>query len=296
VVDNISISAESGGFVYYTKALFVGDQHATFLASNLQDPSIAGGAESIAIDKVPIQQFKNNTSYASDTGLIVRLHQRNSTHAQSSLVEDSTFWNTEVGVALPYAARMILKDLTIIRTADSMSSVGVDMNVDTADVVYENLTVAGYFIGIDVARSGYAIVNGGTFTTNTGINVGNGIEDGRTVTIQGPIVFNESPYNLSYSFEVVMQFGSYYAPTGLTRLFRTQEITLNYGAHQNRRLYFVEQHPDHVLYPEPEYLIPDEFIGLTAQEIKDQLGKTIAGELAPRNTVTTGKIHGLLEP
>ena len=116
------------------------------------------------------------------------------------------------------------------------------------------------------------------------------------MTIRGPIVFNESPYEENASYEVQMTFGSFYSPTGIERLFRDQVVTLAYGPHNDRQIYFLEQAADHVLYPEPEYLIPDEYIGLTAQQLQDQLGQTVAGELAPSNTVTVPEIRGLLDP
>jgi len=296
VVDNVAVSAENGGFVFYTRALVADSRPATFLAANLEDPSIAGQAESIAVDQVPIRRFQGNISYASDTGIIVRLHLRDSPHTQSSVIEDSTFWNTQVGVALPYSEQMEIRNLTIVRTPDSNSSVGVSMHADTTDVVYDNLTISGYYTGIEVARRGYAIVNGGTLTTHIGIRVHNATRDGRQVTIQGPIVFNDSPYEEHSSYEVQMAFGSFYSPTGLQRLFRNQVVRLDYGPHNDRQIYFLEQDPDHVLYPEAENLIPNEYIGLTAQEIQDQLGQTVAGELAPQNVVTVVDIRGLLDP
>ncbi|MGI9429425.1 MAG: hypothetical protein ACR2NM_12255, partial [Bythopirellula sp.] len=281
---------------YYTEALRSNGRRATFSAANLADPSIAGGADAIAVDQVPIRRFQGNISYASHTGLIVRLHLRHARHLQSSVIEDSTFWNTEIGVSLPYTGQMILRDLTLQRTPDSRSSVGIGMHPDTTDVLYENLSISGYYTGIDVARRGYSLVKGVEFTTHIGIRVNNATANGRTVTLQGPFVFNESPYREHSSYEIQMVFGSFYSTTGIQRLFYTQVVTLDYGPYDNRQLYYLEQAPDHVLYNEAEYQVSPAYIGLTAAEIYNQLGQTVGGKLAPHNTVTVKKIRGLIGP
>src|SRR6185312_3019359 len=89
VVGNISVGNQGNAFVYYTLGLF----GAQFPTANLVDPSIAGGAATIANDLVPVRQFSNNIGYASHIGLTVRYQLQNATAGQKSWFESSKFWN-----------------------------------------------------------------------------------------------------------------------------------------------------------------------------------------------------------
>ncbi|QEG34710.1 G8 domain-containing protein [Bythopirellula goksoeyrii] len=296
VIDNFASGADNAAFAYYTEGLSFNGIRATYLTANLLDPSIANGAESIGIDRVPIRKFTGNTGYASEMGLLVRNHLRSAPRTQSGLIEDSTFWNTEKGVDLPYSEQLVLRNLHIVRNPSSLTSTGVDGNIDSKDIMYENLEIAGYYTGIDVARDGFAIVNGGTFTTQSAIRVRTANNDNRFVLVQGPITFNPTPFNFTWMREIEMVFGAFYTSSGIDRIFNSSNVTLNYGPYQNQRLYFLEQDPDAVVYPVPEENVPYYYIGLTSQEFQDLHGLTPGGELAPSNTYTVERIRGLLAP
>ena len=81
-----------------------------------------------ANDLVPVRQFTNNVGYASHIGLTVRYHLQNATAGQTSLFENSTFWNNNLGIDLPYAQNLVLRNLKVISGQITKPDVGVSMN------------------------------------------------------------------------------------------------------------------------------------------------------------------------
>ena len=119
IVGNIAAGNQADAFVFYTRGLYEGGVQRQFLAANLADPSIAGGAETISIGLVPIRQFSGNIGYASETGLLIRYHLQDSTHGGRSFVADSKFWNNLYGVDLHYAESVTLRGLKVVHDPSS---------------------------------------------------------------------------------------------------------------------------------------------------------------------------------
>ncbi len=296
VVDNISTGADNGAFTVYTEGLREFGVRAVFNAANLLDPSIANGADSVEIDEVPMRKFTGNIGYASPTGLIVRLHLTDAPHSQSSLFEDSTFWNNDAGIRLPYSQQIILRNLNIVRSPADLDTTGVTGNADSKDIVYDNLTISGYYTGINVARRGYSIVNGGSFTTQRAIGVLTASGNNRTVVVQGPITFNSTPFNVPWMYEIDMRFNASAGNEGIAGIFNSSTVTLNYGSYTNRKVYFYEQHPSTIVFPEPADGVPSSYVGLSSLQLLGLTGLPIVGEFAPLNSVTNERINGLLAP
>ena len=157
VVDNVSVGSHGSGFIFYTRGLIEGTNGlpAHYLTANLADPSIAGGAETILVDHVPVLEFTGNESYGSSTGFTVRYHLRDVTHNGWSTFSDSIFWNNETGIDIPYTQQTILRNLTVKRdVAEVANGIAVLSNPVTADIIYDNLDVSGYYNGIVTPRAG----------------------------------------------------------------------------------------------------------------------------------------------
>ena len=302
VVDNVSASAEGSGFIFYTRGLKEGGEpSAHFLAANLPDPSLAQAAPSILVDFVPIREFHGNVAYASGVGLSVQYHLRDTTHAVWSVFGDSTFWNNAVGVDVPYTHQTILRNLAIIHDAvANIGIIGVDNNSVTKNIVYDNLTVKNYYQGINVARRGSSVVNGGVFVARYAIVIHPPSEENRLVLVQGPIVFGQLPPGFASAglTEVEMRFDT--VPVGhlplSEHLFYSNTVSLNYGPHSNRNAYYFQQDATAIPFPSPDVTIPNEYVGLTTLQLRNIYGLTIGGELAPTNVVTDPSIAGLLDP
>jgi hypothetical protein len=246
------------------------------------------GAPSIPGNLVPIRQFSNNTGYASDVGLTIRYHLENATAGQTSLLENSTFWNDSVGIDLPYAQYAVLRNLKVINGQATKRDVGVSLNNSTKNIVYDNLTVSGYDRGIYLPRRGYAVVNGGTFTNNNeDIFIPSAAIDNRSALITGNLVQPKiqswfDPYPIS----------GYTA----TVFFVDDVITLNYGSYVNRRLYNSMQQAGSIPFASARPDIPPQYVGLTNQQLWDLYGVTFGGEIVPAGAINAPNLIGLLAP
>ncbi|MDC0936182.1 G8 domain-containing protein, partial [Pirellulales bacterium] len=296
VVDNVSAGAEGHAFIYYTRGLRQQGIVTEFSAASLADPGLAGGASSISVDDVPVARFADNVGYASAEGLKIRLHLRFAEHGGQSVIEDSLFWNNEVGVNLPYSHNIVLRDLDIYYEIGVYPSNGVRDNIDAGDITYDNLAIAGYDWGLSVAQTGDSVVNGGTFQNRKNIVIKPATDPGRSVTINGAIQFVELP-DAGPLFEhenVSMQFRSSSIKGSISHLFYDSVVTLNFNEFSDQRLYFFEQAAAAIAFPVSEPDIPPAYIGLTIQQLFDNFGIAVAGEIAPSDVITTPGIHGIV--
>jgi hypothetical protein len=289
VTENISAGNAGHAFIYYTRGLIESTGPGMFRSGNLLDPTIANGAPTIAVDYVPIFQFKDNTGYASATGLAVRYHLRDAPHFRQSILQDSIFWNNTTGINLSYTHQMTLRNITVKHTPGVWPARGIEENSITRNIVYDNLTVTGYQWGMSVARNGYAIVNGGFFDNKKDIVVETAAGPDRFVLITGNIRFGNTaiprPENLYMrpNFDGVL--GSFVMP---------DVVLLNYGPYVNQRAYYLLQHADAVPFSSPRAGLPDAYVGLTNQQLWDRYGVALGGAVAPPNAYTMPEIDGLL--
>ncbi|MDZ4657792.1 MAG: G8 domain-containing protein [Bythopirellula sp.] len=297
VIDNVAASAEGHAFIFYTLGLEFGGQESMFLASNLADPSIANGAESILSDHVPVQAFTGNVGYSSGVGLAVWYNLRNANHDAQSIFEDSYFWNNEVGAEVPYSHSTVLRNLTILREFATIGVTGVKSNSVSKDITYDSLTISGYHLGIEVAKRGYSLINGGTYATRIGISVRPQVEPGRTVLIQG--AFDMLPLSSEIlgaytQTDVNLRFEDLAVNGSINHLFYDSTVILNYGSYQNQRLYFNAQVASTIPFPVAQPHIPTQYVGKTTGQLQSQYGLMLMGEIAPLNVVAIPALGGLL--
>jgi hypothetical protein len=303
VTNNVAADAKGHAFIYYTHGLNFGG-NATYLTSNLTDPSIANGASSILTDHVPVREFSGNVGYSSGTGLMLRYNLEDANHNGSSMIENSTFWNNHIGVNLAYSENTILNDLRIIyENGSALGAFGVTGNGRTRDTTINNITVSGYNTGIDPGRRGYTIINGGTYATRYGVLVRPSSEPGRSVLIQGD--FRMTPMSAlvpspTVQYEVDMRWdtstlnGSITAP--IDHLFYPSTTILNYGPYQYQEAFFQVQARNAVPFPVAEPQIPSQYVGLTSQQLFNQFSLIVEGKFAPNNALTLPSIRGLVAP
>ncbi len=301
VVDNIATSSEGSGFIFYTRGLIEGSNGlpAHYLTANLTDPSIAQGAETILVDHVPVKEFQRNEAYGSSIGFTIRYHLREVTHNGWSTFENSTFWNNEVGMDIPYTMQTNLRDIVIKRDISGVdSSMGINSNPVTADILYDNLTIIGYNLGIVAPRSGASIIQGGTFQNRIAIVVRPAIEANSEIRVEGPITFVPLPQAYAHpgQWEVEMRFITAPYQSSTNYLYLPRTTILNYGPHSNRLMYFSEQAADAIPFPVATAGIPPAYIGLTTQQLSDLYGLLPSNMFAPTGVVTDPDFIGLLDP
>jgi hypothetical protein len=288
VVGNIAAGNQANGFVFYTLGLYEGMKQAQFRASNLVDPSIAGGAATIPVEMVPVREFSNNIGYASQIGITVRYQLQNASGGQISLFESSAFWNNTLGVDLPYTHNTILRNVRVIHGPSARPFAGIRANWSTKNITYENLTVSGYNRGIELPRHGYAVVSGGTYINNyVDIALPTAIIDGRSALITGTAA----------DLKVQAVFDTYpVSGFSATTFFANDVVLLNFGALVNQRLYNVMQLAGEIPFPVARFDLPAQYVGLTNQQLWNQFGVALGGSIAPSNLISVPNIIGLVTP
>jgi hypothetical protein len=284
VLGNISAGHQGHAFAFYTRGLYEGGPQARFPSANLADPSIAGGASTIAVGQVPMTEFRDNVGYASSVGLLIRYHLEDSTHGKQSVFENSTFWNNTVGVALHYAQNTVLRNLNVISTQNPRSAVGIEQNLLTGSIEYDHLTVIGYRTGIDLPRWGSNVVRGGTFFDN-----------GSDIAISSAAMRERSVLLTDFASQPRIWMWEDLRPIsqGVVGFYLVRdEIVLNFGSIANQQLYYLGQRPDAVPFPTFRADIPAFYVGLSNQQLWDELGVALGDAIAPSDTFTVPFING----
>jgi len=285
VSDNIAAGNTGSAFVFYARALVEGGVKKEFLAANLPDPALAGGAQTIDVGKMPVIEFENNIGYASISGLSAWYLMEKASPAIINVLQNGTFWNNIVGVEIPYTKHTALRNLRVIyANSEYVPQFGVRGNAVTTNILFANLAITGYSTGIAIPPHGNYIVNGGTLRNQRDILIHTGIN--RSVVIHG---FQNTP-------RIVMSSRFSVAGDDVTRLFTDDVVILNFGPFQNRRLYYEVQLPDVVAFPQPYPGLPTEYIGLTNQELWDTYGVAIGGAVAPHDSTRVPNITGVVGP
>jgi Ca2+-binding RTX toxin-like protein len=285
VTDNIAAGNAGNSFLFYGRALIENGVRARFLAENLPDPSVAGGAETVDTGAMKVFEFENNIGYASTVGLSAIYLMEHSTDGSYNVLQNSTFWNNTIGVDLPYSHQTHLRNINVIYSDPQREALrGVRGNAVTQDVIFENLTVTGYPTGIALPWRASVIVDGGTYRNQRDFMIQTGFD--RNILFTG---LTTTP--------TISMIVDYKTVLGVTeRLFSYDVIVLDFGSFDYKRLYFPEQSADHVPFPGPTDGVPSQYIGLTNRQLWDTYGIALGGAIAPDNAYTVPRIAGLIEP
>jgi Ca2+-binding RTX toxin-like protein len=287
VVGNIAAGNHNAGFTYYTRGLIQGGFETPFQTANLVDPSIASGAPTISVQQVPVRLFTNNTSYANTYGLIFRYNLQDSTHNGTSLVQNSTFWNNATGITAPYAEHTTFRNINIINGLSVDTKEGINGNTSTKHMVYQDLNISGYFAGIVPPRQGSVTITGGNYSNVHDILIYTAGVEGRNMLITN--------FPTTLKVTSVINTGAW-GFVDATTFFAHDSIVLNYGLFRNQRLYFEAQKANYIPFPVPRSDMPSQYIGLTNQELWNQFGVALGGEIAPATAIAYPNIIGLVLP
>jgi hypothetical protein len=203
-------------------------------------------------------------------------------HNVRSVLKDSLFWNSITGVDLRYTRNTTLDNLQIVENSAPTLGFGVNMNTVTRDIIYRNLTVIGYARGIVVPRRGYNVIEGGTFNNVRDIYIHSGLSINRTVLVTGQTTAPQITMVASYN-QLDGNISQYFAP---------DSVILNFGPFVNQRAFFRLQHPDAIPFPGEQPGVPSGYVGLTSQQLWDQYGIAVGGELAPANAISSPLVSG----
>lgn len=317
VEGNIAAGQAQTGFIFFTRGLEqAGLGRMRFAAANLTDRSWSGERTDVEIGQVPVRSFRDNEVFASHTGIIPRHHLSGTKdggprYPGVSVIADSTVWNSEIGVHVRYSSNVTLRNLRLLgnRSGKDGGRVGVSGQIEEVNHIRcENLTIAGFNVGIDVRESGSWTIDGGTFDNGIDIMIPTTIERGRVVKILGDIRFAATSKNAEhYDIYLGAEFGTLlpgrYVGRNPNFLFTPDVIE-----YRGQQLYYLEQAADHVplrndlTAAEQKKLgiakgsVPEELIGRTNRELWQRFGLAVAGAVAPAESTTEPRIHALIGP
>jgi Ca2+-binding RTX toxin-like protein len=284
VIRNIAAGNEGSAFTVYARSLIEGGVRQKFLSQNLPDPSLAGGEPEIDGVYVPMLRFDQNIGYSSALGLGIWYHLRDAPHDATGVFSNSQFWNNDNGVTLPYSHNVILRDLVIQREPGGKSGVGVEVNIVTRDISYENLTVSGYYRGLNLPRSGYSNVHGGSYNNYRDIMIEIAFGSDRTVLLSGDLEVSQ----------ILLSYNSRLINNRINHVFNRDHIFFDFGPYNNQRVYYLEQAPSAIPFPIAAAGVPSAYVGLTSLQLWNQYGLAVGGTLAPASVITVPGIDGLI--
>jgi hypothetical protein len=215
-------------------------------------------------------------------------------------VEGLTVWNTRgTGLFIPYTNQTTLRNVTALGNLNSPVGRGIGRNDVTRNIIYDNLRVEGWRVGVAVPVNGTSVIQDGTYNNVRSLEITTAMSRTRTVQINGNIQFGTlSVAALKGETQYDIYLQSNFNPTNrdVTRVFNRDVILLGTITYNGKQLYYLEQAADFVPFKPgeaPDY-VPPELLGKTNQQLWDAYGLAVGGIVAPANVSTDPRIRALI--
>ena len=301
VTDNVAAGHSSGAFVYFTRGLRQDGVVATFDADNLFDRTLAGGKDTIAVGDVPIREFRDNVAFSSDGGFETWFHMRDARHAGRSIVENLTTWNSDLhGAKLYYTNQLTIKNSTLLGDDAIAGTHGIVVNVDTRNLVFENLEVERWEVGIEMPEDGVNVVSGGVLNNVTGLLVPPAKTAARSIEVRDVIFGTLDAASLAGRTQqpLAVSVSVNLANPDLPAIFDANDLRLGKVLFLSKQIYLPEQATSFVPFASgaaPAH-VPAQLVGRTNQQLFDQYGLAVGGVLAPASAIFDSRVNALLGP
>jgi hypothetical protein len=285
VIDNIAAGNGDAAFAYFTNTT-----KNLFDAVNLDDPSLAAGHKAVPVGTVPLKRFTGNTAMTSKTGLELWFHQTHMNDGQT-LIDDFTAWNLRyTGIDLRYSARITIRDAVLVGDMGFFRGYGVNSNHITGDMTFENLHIEGFETGLVAPPLRRNVINGGTFNNVTNIEITGAFDTIRSLEIDADLTYRTAtPSQLGFRQQLTLAADGQidFRRRTLEAMLAPDHITLTRNDSTVAQLYFFEQRPTHVPFPAElaQGYVPDEYLNLTNQELREQFGISLGGDFPPSDAV-----------
>ena len=296
---NVKVAgARDAAIIFFTEGLNEGPGLGTkrVQVSDLDDPRVAGGSTTtVAVGDVPLH-LNGAFVMTSKEGVQTLFHQLNANHGVPSVIENVIVAGG--GMHIDYTHNLIIRDTTLLGRNFSFSGTGISCNVATRNITYEDLTIKGFGVGIEVPVNGKNIIRGGVFQNVKDIRISTMRDPNRTIDIEGDIQFLDIPNadKLGGKFEIYLYTDFDPKDVDITTLFSRSIIRLGTVRYNGKQLYFYAQAADFVPFKsgEAKDYVPLEFLDKTNQQLWDEFGLAIGDAIAPANAIVDPKIHGLV--
>jgi hypothetical protein len=130
------------------------------LSQNLDHPEVAYGSPRMRLDQAPIQGFRDNEAFGTQTGLIVVKADARQEHDVRTVLDGFLNWETSEGMDITYTSHYTIRDVDLIGTRNTRPVADAEFGFRVGGNTYD-LTVNG--IEIEGFRTGITTINLFTF-------------------------------------------------------------------------------------------------------------------------------------
>jgi hypothetical protein len=197
-------------------------------------------------------------------------------------------------VFVAYARQINFVDNVILGNPKKPMATGIAVNDAARDLVYQDLRIEGFGVGIAAPLSGNNFVRGGYYNNIQNISFATAAKRGRTVDIDANVQFAHPAGSGNSYADVYLKEDFDPKDQDITKVFNADRVTDQ--RFPGKQLYFKEQAADFIPFrtgAAPSY-IPPELIGKTNQQLFDLYGLAIAGSIAPTNSTSNPAVYGLI--
>ncbi|MEL6820480.1 MAG: T9SS type A sorting domain-containing protein [Calditrichota bacterium] len=220
-----------------------------------------------------------------------------------STFEEFTGWNIDqVGIATNFTEEVTFKDVYLVNADADTGSIGIssDMYRMKEKVVYDNVSVEGFGTGLALPPQGQITVKCGYFKNGINFSVPNPKLATRDMLFHNVTTELDNAFPNPLEFEMVAEF---FPPEDkyTAYVLLPDKIILNYGSHNNQRLFFDEQAADYTPLPvdgEPytffegiRYILA-RFATKTNQQLQSDFNMSFGGTVIPQNAISDPTISG----
>ena len=321
--DNVSAGASGHGIIIWSNGLVEEDRgRATVKTADIANGNLITGRDTIPTWWAPLAEISNNESYGATVGFRSRyvhssvyLGENGSPfHARpdqayidtlNPVIDGLTVWGSRDGVLMNYNERMSLRNARLIGTGapwvqnggTADTGVGIDMynEVSRGPGVIENVSIEGFGVGLLAPRQDVWTVNNLQLANTTDLVITEARQSARTLdmndvsfgSLNGTAVENTAGQRRNVVMEADTE-GDGYQPYFF---LLSNRIRLN-----GQSLYFDQQADDYVPLESSDsesiVPIPQEFVGLTNQQLWNTYGTSFGGAIIPPDATTVSIVDG----
>ncbi|MEO0561382.1 MAG: G8 domain-containing protein, partial [Chloroflexota bacterium] len=212
---NVVAGATGHAYIYWTEGLI--EAHLGMMrvpTTHLPNGHLIHNKDMVHVWWMPISSFRDNTAYSAVKGLEIYYlhatflggedddpdsHDRSTTEAHkaqlNSTFENLTFWNMgQHAIGFNYSEDITMRNVRIVGDGDP-NVIGVDADHFHLlnDYRFENFTIEGMGLGMNVPTNGNIVIEGGTFANAVDFRISNPQLYARNLTFNN-ISFADSPF------------------------------------------------------------------------------------------------------
>ena len=248
-------------------------------AKNIADPPPSDGEGRVQVAHLNAY-FAGNTIAGAEFGIDLWHHKMNASHSELSVIEDSTIWHCETGIALMYAKNVALRGSRI----SGPGSYGVYANHITRNLLIDGGAIEGLGIGVHMPQRGRNVVRNMVIDSDhIDLEIGTAALPGREIHID-----NVDLRSQHYAIAMREWVSSIMGDVAMAYAEDLIQLTDRYG--RSRRLFFPLQSPEAVPFPDRG---PAALRGLTGSQIAERFGIARGGALAPADATFLTRSNAL---